>query len=567
MNVNISDKRTGTILVGDLVAEFLQRLDVTTAFGVVSVHNIPMLDAIGRRNSLRFVMGRGEAGAGHMADAYARVSGELGVLFTSTGPGAANAAGAIVEANFAGTPMLHLTGQTATAHLDKGQRPVHDVPNQLGMLESIGKAAFRIRSPETAFGTLVQAATAALTPPTGPVSVEIPIDVQRTAIPRPAGLETLQLPVPIPDPGPSAALDAIAKQVAAAKRPLLWTGNGAKFSKPAVARLVELGIPLLTSWNGRGVMPENHPMVLGPMATMKEVRTFMESADLLLISGCRLRGHETGDMSMVLPSPRIQIDVDAAAEGRTYPSDMFLCADAGAALGALADRLEGKSLSVESGIAREVADVKERARESYVEFLGAYGSFPAQMRAAMPDDAVWVRDITLNNSTWGNRIFPLNDPRNNVYPIGAAIGPGLPLGIGAALGAGGRKVVSMSGDGGFCLSLAELWTAVQEQADIVFVVMNDRGYGVIRHIQDALYGERNYYDKLLAPDLAAVSISAGVGYTKVDKADGLEAAVAEALTQPGPSIVEVEMTAIGPYPRFFKAPPADAKNTSVPQRD
>ena len=122
------------------------------------------------------------------------------------------------------------------------------------------------------------------------------------------------------------------------------------------------------------------------------------------------------------------------------------------------------------------------------------------MREAMPPDAVWVRDITLANSTWGNRIFPLSDPRTNVFPVSAAIGPGLPFGIGAAIGANGRKVVSMCGDGGFCLSLAEVWTAVQEQSDVVFVVMNDSGYGVIRHIQDALYGGRHFFGDLLAPD-------------------------------------------------------------------
>ena len=92
------------ILVGDLVAEFLQQIGVTSTFGVISIHNIPMLDAIGRRNAIRFVTARGEAGAGHMADAWARARNELGVLITSTGPGAANAVGALVEARFAGTP-------------------------------------------------------------------------------------------------------------------------------------------------------------------------------------------------------------------------------------------------------------------------------------------------------------------------------------------------------------------------------------------------------------------------------------------------------------------------------
>ena len=140
------------ILVGDLVAEFLQQIGVSTTFGVISIHNIPMLDAIGRRNAIRFIMARGEAGGGHMADAYARVSGELGVLFTSTGPGAANAAGALVEARFAGTPMLHLTGQTATPNMDLGQGAVHDVPDQLGMLRSVSKSAYRVRSASMALG-------------------------------------------------------------------------------------------------------------------------------------------------------------------------------------------------------------------------------------------------------------------------------------------------------------------------------------------------------------------------------------------------------------------------------
>ena len=100
--------------VGDLVAEFLTRCGVTTVFGIASVHNIPMLDAIGRRNAIRFVMTRGELGGAHMADGYARTSGGLGVLFSSTGPGAANAVGGLIEARFAGSPVLHITGQTAT---------------------------------------------------------------------------------------------------------------------------------------------------------------------------------------------------------------------------------------------------------------------------------------------------------------------------------------------------------------------------------------------------------------------------------------------------------------------
>ena len=543
------------ILVGDLVAEFLQQIGVTSTFGVISIHNIPMLDAIGRRNAIRFVMARGEAGGGHMADAYARVSGELGVLFTSTGPGAANAAGALVEARFAGTPMLHLTGQTATPNMDLGQGAVHDVPDQLGMLKSVSKTAFRVRSAASAFGTLVKAATAAMTPPMGPVSVEIPIDIQRTKIPRPAELATFRLAIPIANPGDAETLDEIASRLKAAKRPLLWVGNGAKFAGTSVARLVDLGIPVITSWNGRGVLPEDHPMSLASTATTTEVGEFLKTVDLMIVAGGRLRGHETADMGMPLPDNMIQIDVDPAANGRTYASMVFHCAEAGAALSAIADRLTASGgLSLDPALSADVAAAKSDAYENYPKAFGPYASFPTQMRAAMPRDAVFVRDITLNNSTWGNRVFPLYNPRDNVYPIGAAIGPGMQLGIGAAVGSKGRKVVCMCGDGGFFLNLTELWTAVQEKVDIVFVVMNDKGYGVIKHIQDTLYGGRHYFGDLLGPDLKKLSEVAGINYVKVDQADGLEEGMSKALAVAGPSIVEVDMKTIGDFPRYFKAP-------------
>ena len=132
--------------VGDLVAEFLTRIGVTTAFGIVSVHNVPMLDAIGRRNAIRYVMCRGERGGAHMADAYARVTNGLGVLFTSTGPGMANSIGGLVEARFAASPVLHITGQTATKFVDRDMGTVHDVPGQTAILQAAGKAAYRVRA-------------------------------------------------------------------------------------------------------------------------------------------------------------------------------------------------------------------------------------------------------------------------------------------------------------------------------------------------------------------------------------------------------------------------------------
>jgi acetolactate synthase-1/2/3 large subunit len=142
--------------VGDLVAEFLTACGVTTAFGIASVHNIPMLDAIGRRNTIRFMMARGELGGAHMADGYARVSGGLGVLFSSTGPGAANAIGGLIEARFSGSPVLHITGMTMSKYADRDMGTVHDPLDQLGMMRSVCKAAYRVRSANQALGVLTR---------------------------------------------------------------------------------------------------------------------------------------------------------------------------------------------------------------------------------------------------------------------------------------------------------------------------------------------------------------------------------------------------------------------------
>ena len=538
--------------VGDLVAEFLSACGISTAVGVVSIHNIPMLDGIGRRNAVRFVMARGELGGGHMADGYARVTGKLGAFFSSTGPGAANAVGSIIEARFASTPVLHLTGHTATKFADRGVGTVHDPYEQLDMLASVSKTAYRIRSADQALGVLTRAAVDALTPPTGPVSVEVPIDVQRTVIPRPAMLDSFALPVPPPLAPGEGAMDELAERVICAKRPMLWLGSGARHAGAAAARLLDMGFGMVTSLQGRGGVSEEHPLNLGGFngPGQPRVESLYNEADLLLVVGSRLRGQETGEFSIKFPDELLQIDADPLANGRSYPTRFFVCADARLALDALVRKVQGR-MQVDPAFTARVRAVKEQVRAEYVDSLGPYGSFAAQLRKVMPRDAIWVRDVTISNTTWGHRLFPLYTAETNVYPVGAGIGQGLQLGIGAALGANGRKVVVMSGDGGFFLNVGELWTAVQEQLDMVTIVMNDRGYGVIKHIQNAMYGGRNYFADLIGPDLGELAKVAGVPFWQVSEGDKFGAAVEHALATRGPTLVEVDMRAIGEIPPYF----------------
>jgi acetolactate synthase-1/2/3 large subunit len=542
----------GEYTVGDLVAEFLAACGVTTVFGIASVHNIPMLDAIGRRNAIRFVMTRGELGGVHMADGYARASGGLGVFFSSTGPGAANAVGGLIEAQFAGSPVLHITGQSATRFVDRGMGTVHDPADQLGMLRAVGKGAWRVRSAQQALGVLTQATVAALTAPTGPVSVELPIDIQRAPIERPAMLDNFVLPMP-PSRLPSGAeLEELVARVAAARRPLLWLGSGAKAAGPVAKRLLDLGFGMLNSINGKGIVSDAHPMNLGGLHGngMPKVQAFYQGVDLLLAVGTRLRGQETGDFAVKLPANIIQIDVDPAANGRTYANSWFVCADAATTLAVLAERLPGR-MAIDPAYLAQFRALREEARAEFLATLGAYGTFPAQLADVLPKDAIWARDVTQNNTTWGNRAFPIDSPQQNVFPVGAGIGQGLSLGIGAAVAACGRKTIVMTGDGGFFLNVGELWTAVQEKLDISIVVMNDRGYGVIKRIQDTFQHGRRFFADLQGPDLGQLAGIANIPFWKVSCAEGFGATVAKSIAHTGPSMVEVDMTSVGEFPAYY----------------
>lgn len=540
-----------TITVGDLCAAFLERCGVTTAFGVISIHNMPILDAIGRRQQIRFVPSRGEAGALNMADAYARVSGGLGVAVTSTGTGAGNAAGAMVEAHTAGTPLLHLTGQIESAYLDRNKAYLHEAHDQLTMLRAVSKAAFRVWSAETALGTLRAAVQTALTAPAGPVSVEIPIDVQQAELTWPADLSPIAATIAVPDP---AALDRFAERLANCQRPLLWLGGGARHAGAAVQRLADLGFGVVTSTQGRGVLPEDDPRSLGAFTLQSSVEAFYQSCDALVVAGSRLRSNETLHYTLKLPQPLLQIDADPQAAGRNYPASEFICGDSALALAGLADRLEGR-LQTDPQLLDDLANARSSAEILVRDSLGPYEILVDAIQTAVGRDFIWVRDVTISNSTWGNRLLRIFDPRAGIHALGGGIGQGLPMAIGAALAANDRKTIALVGDGGLQLSLGELATAVQENVNLTLIVMNDGGYGVIKNIQDARYGGRHYFADLLTPDLAAVASAMGMAYQRLDDITQTEQLLRQTLATPNPTLLEVDMQSIGPFTKPFAGPP------------
>jgi acetolactate synthase-1/2/3 large subunit len=541
--------------LGDLVASYLADIGVTTVFGVISIHNMPILDAIFRQQRIRFVPARGEAGAMNMADASARMSRSLGVVITSTGTAAGNAAGSQVEALTAGSPVLHITSQIDRPFMDRDRAAIHDVPRQPDMLKAVSKAYFRIWEARTAAATLAAAVEAALTAPRGPVSLEIPIDLQRAMVHPPIEVVRPVPPTRTPDP---TLIDAVARLARQAKRPMLWLGGGAREAMEAATALVERGFAVVTSANGRAIVPESHPRSLGAFNMLPEAEEIYRRSDLMVVVGSRLRGNETKNNQMALPRPLVQIDADATQGGRNYPVDLFICGDARLALEGLVARLP-ELPAVDKGFGHEVAIARARAEGALRVKLGPYQVVADVLLHRVANGRhPFVRDVTVANSTFGNRYVQIAAPHLGIHAAGGGIGQGISMAIGAALVEPFPKTVALLGDGGAMVNLSEFLTAVEERAEIVFVLMNDRGYGVIRNIQDAQYGGRRSYADLRTPDFAMLAASFGLPHLKVAVIDEFERAFDHALAEPGPYLIEIDMTAIGPYAEPFGGPPAGA---------
>jgi acetolactate synthase-1/2/3 large subunit len=545
---------TSLITVGELVARFLEQCGVRAAFGVISIHNMPILDALHTRGKIRFVSARGEAGACNMADASARVTGTLGVCVTSTGTGAGNAAGALVEAMTAGTPLLHLTGQIESDFLDRDLGFIHEAPAQLAMLQAVGKAAFRIRNAETALATLREAVRIAFTAPCGPVSIEIPIDVQARCLPLPADLSPLMPAVLQAAP---ADVQRLAERLQSVKRPLLWLGGGARGAGPAVQRFIKMGWGVVTSVQGRGIVPEDHPANLGSYNLQKPVEDFYQSCDAMLVVGSRLRSNETLRYRLKLPSCLYRIDANALADNRGYTSELFIQGDALATLNALADLLEGRQ-SLDPALLKDLKQAHQQAVSLVDAALGPYTQLKNELAAQAGKALWWVRDITLSNSMWGNRAPVLDHPRAGVHALGGGIGQALAMAIGTAVADTehqlGRKTVALIGDGGFMLNVGELACAVQEKANIVMLLMNDSCYGVIKNIQDDIYGARHCYVDLHTPDFAQFCGSLKVAHHRLSRPEQTREVMAKAFAQSGPVVIEVDMKAWGPFAAKFAGP-------------
>ncbi|MCC6438613.1 MAG: thiamine pyrophosphate-binding protein [Acidimicrobiales bacterium] len=535
---NVAARRSG----GEAVAAALSALGVTHVFGIVSVHNLPIYEALTRTEGITVVRCRHEQGAAHAADAFARTSGRLGVVLTSTGPGAVNAMAGLYEAQFGSSPLLMITGQIETRFYGKGKGFLHEAERQLDMLRTVTRRAESVRRTEDIAAPIIAVATDLLTGRPQPGAVEIPIDLQY----RMADVVVPPVVAPLRAMAEPAALERAAALLNEAERPLIWAGGGV-ISADASAELervaTALGAPVITTIEGRGSLPEDHPLCLGPRVERVAMSPVIGEADVVLAVGTRFQNYATRVWQLQIPDQLIHIDADPAVIGRNYPAAVPIVADARAALGALAPLLRGGA--VDGGyVDRARKSVQADLEQSREETGPDHWQIWQTMRRLLPPEAPIVRDSTVPAYLWGNRVLPVLRPRTSVRPSSLAIGPGVPLAVGAALGSGAPTVL-IQGDGGLMLSLGELATMAEYRLPVVVCVFNDGGYGVLRQIQDGVM-ERRFGVDLHTPDFVKVADGMGIAAERVVGVGQFEPAFARAVERAGPTVLDIDMAALAP---------------------
>jgi acetolactate synthase-1/2/3 large subunit len=334
-----------------------------------------------------------------------------------------------------------------------------------------------------------------------------------------------------------------------AKRPLIWSGHGViqAGASQELTRLAEMwGAGVLTSVAGRGTLPEDHPQCIGCFASSKAIKDLIASCDVLLAVGTRFQGTETMVWQLSLPQTIVQIDVDQLAISRNYQATASIVADARVGLQELLMALEGK-VKPDVTYLREVASAREVCRDAFSSTLGPYKQLCADLRASLERDALLVADVTIASNTWGSRLFPVYGPQQYIHAAGGGIGQGMQMGMGAKLGQPERQVAIIVGDGGFQVNLAELGTAVQEGINVVIVLLNDGGYGVLRNIQDRIYGGRHIGVDLHGLNFEKLSEAYGIAYCPVSSVAEFRPVMRSALESGQLSLVEVDVKAVGPF--------------------
>ena len=512
-------------------------------FGVPGGQTLPLY-AASKSAAVRHLVVRDERNAVTAADAYARLTGVVGVCDATVGPGATNLVSGLAEAQASSIPVVAVVADTRrdAEHLRR-----HSVASQSfeqsETLAPVTKWVGRVHEPAALDEIVDQALRVATAGRPGPVVVSIPEDIfLGPADPsRPRSIVDADRRFPRHRPHPEPELvEAVAERVRAAERPVILAGGGVVFSgaAPALTALAEgSSLPVATSLNGKGAIDERHPLSAGVVGGFGSERgnLVVQAADVIIAVGTK--HSQLGTHGWRLPAAGqavVHVDIDATEIGRAIPADVGVVADARSFLTGLAealDRWRGPSTPWIDTIRPDTDPVS-----------GDEAVSPDQVVAALDDllgpDDVLVCEASLS-SGWAARYFHLKRAGPGMLAPRGLAGLGWAPGatLGARLARPEGRVVALTGDGGWGYGLSETETAVRHGLDITTVVLNNSSLAWIRHVEARM--KMPYSTDLSKVDFAATARAMGASGHRIGPGDSIVSTISEAIETPGPSVVEV----------------------------
>jgi acetolactate synthase I/II/III large subunit len=536
-----------------VLCEALIREDVDVLFGIPGGAIMPFYHALGDYTSqLHHVLCRHEQGAGHAAEGFARATGRVGVCVATSGPGATNLVTPIADAWMDGTPLVAITGQVPTSLLGTDAFQETDIT---GITVPITKHSYLVTKAADIPRVIREAFYIARTGRPGPVLVDITKDAQNERL-VPQWDAPMELPGYRPTPTVAAHTTTFRDAAAlldAAERPLLLVGQGviqARASRELCAFAERTGIPVITTLQGLGAFPEQHPLCLGMpgMHGWVHVNRAIQQCDVLLNVGSRFDDRVTGKASTFAPRARvIHIDIDAAEIGKLVHTDIGIVADARAALDLLTDLVERTPPSSRRDWLTTIRAMQEshQPRQAYIRRertaplmpFDVYDGFAAAFRTRQ--DWRVVTDVG-QHQMWAAQLLEWNRPRTHITSGGAGtMGFALPAALGAAIGTPADTSWVICGDGGFQMTSMELTTIRQEGLRNVKVAVINNGYlGMVRQWQELFEDRRYSHTRLLGPDFAMLAEAHGVRGFRVDDAADVSATIAAAWSHDGPALID-----------------------------
>ena len=526
----MSERKASEVFVECLEAE-----GVRYVFGIPGEETLDLNESLAD-SSIEFVPVRHEQGGAYMADAYGRLTGRAGVCLGTLGPGATNLVTAVADAFLDRAPLVALTGQS---DIERMHKESHQYIDLIGIMRPIVKWNARVASPEIIPEVVRKAFAVAESEKPGATHLELPEDVMQ----RPLDASPIPRHAPVqPEPG-GKELQRAADMIDAARNPLALAGNGAirgHAARALRAFVHNTGIPVAETFMAKGLVDYEDPKALGTVGLQArdyEMAGF-DDADLVIAIGYDLVEHSPKHWNPRRDKQIIMIDSVAAEVDQNFVPDVELIGDIAHVLARLAAGCTRSQTTAGTSRLHEVVmGALNDARDD--------DHFPMRpprvlwdIREALGRDDILVSDVGLHK-LWIGRMFPAHEPGTVLIANGlAGMGFALPTAIGAKLVHPDRKVIAVSGDGGFLMNMQELETAVRLGTAVVNIIWENAQFGSIVWKQDKKFG-RHFGVDFGNPDFVKLAEAFGLPAWRCASADEFPRRLADALAQDGPSLIVV----------------------------